>query len=346
MPARPPAARERVIAAWSGPGQRPPLVLFGPRRQRKTHLIRQLAGSPGTLGEDTRVAALNLQTVDGSEGLRDLGHAIAFALWEAGPEGGAEPAPEAFERRPLAALDRFFAGRARRSPPRRDLLLLDEYERLEELPGARQAGLVRALLGAPQLATGFVGLHHPDECGEGLRDALAGCTAISLGRLDPAAFAALLRAGDALGPWPFAPDGIGRAFALTGGQPFLGRLLGEMLAREGGRRAGNAPAFTAADVEAAAAAERFSLGARPYFGGHWARAAESPPGQRALLVALAPHETGLEREAWRAQTGLDPAAFDAALAALARHDAVETRDGRWHFGVELLRRQVAAGLGG
>lgn len=116
MPARPPAARERVIAAWSGPGQRPPLVLFGPRRQRKTHLIRQLAGSPGALGEDTRVAALNLQTVDGSEGLRDLGHAIAFALWEAGPEGGAEPAPEAFERRPLAALDRFFAARARRSP--------------------------------------------------------------------------------------------------------------------------------------------------------------------------------------------------------------------------------------
>ncbi|MBK8168550.1 MAG: AAA family ATPase [bacterium] len=346
MMAAPPDARAALEAAWRRQGRRESLVLFGPRRQGKTHLIRQLAGSPGAFGEDARVATLNLQSVAWAEGARDLCHAIAAALWAAGPDGGAEPAPEAFARRPLAALDRFLAGRARRSPPRRDLLLLDEYELLAELPDARQAGLLRALLDAPHLATGFVGLHHPDELAPPLRDALAGCPALLVGRLDPAAFAWALAAGAGARAPQFAPDARERAFALTGGQPFLGRVLGEVMAIRDADRAGAGAAFAAADVDAAAGSPAFALGARPYFAGHWARADERPPGQRAVLAALAPHEGGLDAGRLRAESGLDPAALDAALASLARHDAVETREGRHRFGVELLRRRVAAGLGG
>ena len=62
-----------------------------------------------------------------------------------------------------------------------------------------------------------------------------------------------------------------------------------------------------------------------------------------MLEALARHGGGLEVGVLRADSGLDPAAFGAALAALERHDAVERREGRCRYAVERRYRQVAGG---
>ena len=254
----------RLRAAWAAPGGPPP-VLFGPRRQGKTTLVRRLAGSPHLLGGDARAAVLNLQAVDWTDGAADLCHAIAFALWQADPDGLAEPAPEDYERGPLAALHLLLSRLERAAPPRRYILVLDEYELLDELDPGEGTAILGALRAPAWLAVALVGLRPPDECAGGLREALAGAPAIPVGRLGRAAFAALLRAGDPVRPSRFAPDALGRAFALAGGQPFLGTLLVELLTHRVAPGADATSTFTAADVDAVAETPEFALGARPYY---------------------------------------------------------------------------------
>ncbi|MBK8898612.1 MAG: hypothetical protein IPN66_15720 [Candidatus Competibacteraceae bacterium] len=115
----------QIEAAWTKPGQRDSLVIFGHRRMGKTSIARNVAHLC-QLGDDTRLAFLNLQIVDWSEGLRDLCHAIAFALWQADPNGLAEPAPQDYEQHPLAALRRLLARLKQAAPPRRYILMVEE----------------------------------------------------------------------------------------------------------------------------------------------------------------------------------------------------------------------------
>ena len=102
------------------------------------------------------------------------------------------------------------------------------------------------------------------------------------------------------------------------------------------------PTFTAADVDAVVEDSRFYLNGHVYFNGIWAQAGEAPPGQQALLKILANHSEGLDRNAWRQTSNLDPAAFDAALEALNNHDVVTDENGICRYSVELMRRWVAA----
>ena len=118
-------------------------------------------------------------------------------------------------------------------------------------------------------------------------------------------------------PLEYGLDAIDRAYVLTGGQPFLGQLLGDSLVQRFNRQLKQQieppdPTFTAADVDAVVEDSRFYLNGHVYFNGIWAQAGEAPPGQRALLKILADCGDGLDQNAWWDKSSLDPAAFEAA----------------------------------
>jgi hypothetical protein len=340
-----------IEAAWAKPGQRDSLVIFGHRRMGKTSVARNVPDFCH-LGDDTRLAFLNLQIVDWTEGLSDLCHAIAFALWEADPDRLNEPAPEDYEQHPLATLRRLLSRLEQSMPPRRYILMLDEYELLEEKLSDVVAGdrttLLRGLSQQyPWLALGLVGLHSLKEHSASLREAIFGWRPIPVGLMDRDAFADMLQVEEDAFPLEYGLDAIDRAYQLTGGQPFLGQLLGDSLVQRFNQQLKQpleppAPTFTAADVDAVVEDPRFYANGHVYFNGIWAQANEAPPGQQVLLKILAAHSSGLDQNVWHEQSRLDPAAFDAAVDALERHDVVICENGSYRYSVELMRRWVAA----
>jgi len=341
-----------IEAAWAKPGQRDSLVIFGHRRMGKTSVARAVPHFC-RLGDDTRLAFLNLQIVDWTEGLSDLCHAIAFALWEADPDRVDEPAPGDYEQHPLATLRRLLSRLEQSMPPRRYILILDEYELLEEkLPDAVAGDRTALLRGLTQqhtwLALGLVGLHSLKERSASLREAIFGWRPIPVGLMDRNAFADMLQVEDDAFPLEYGLDAIDRAYQLTGGQPFLGQLLGDSLVQRFNQQLKQqleppAPTFTAADVDAVVEDTRFYTNGHVYFNGIWAQAGKAPPGQQALLKILADHSNGLDQNIWREQSQLvDPAAFATAVDALERHDVVTCENGVCRYSVELMRRWVAA----
>jgi len=340
-----------IEAVWAKPGPRDSLVIFGHRRMGKTSVARAVPDFC-RLGDDTRLAFLNLQIVDWTDELSDLCHAIAFALWEADPDRVEEPAPEDYEQHPLAALRRLLSRLEQSTPRRRYILMLDEYELLEEkLPDAVAGDRTALLRGLTQqhtwLALGLVGLHSLKERSASLQEAIFGWRPIRIGLMDRDAFADMLQVEEDTFPLEYSLEAIDRAYALTGGQPFLGQLLGDSLVQRFNQQLKQqleppAPTFTAADVDAVVEDPRFYANGHVYFNGIWAQAGEAPPGQPALLKILADYSNGLDRNAWREQSGLDPAAFEAALDALAGHDVVTCEHGVCRYSVELMRRWVAA----
>ncbi|MFP4440539.1 MAG: ATP-binding protein, partial [Chloroflexaceae bacterium] len=99
--------------------------------------------------------------------------------------------------------------------------------------------------------------------------------------------------------------------------------------------------FHLADVEEVITAPEFDRDGTPYFSGVWWQAEQShPPGQPALLCALAPHPDGLPFPALAQAAGLEPEPARAALDMLEQHDVVAQHDGRYGYTVELMRRWV------
>lgn len=353
VPAAKLAGRQDVLAqieaTWAKPEQRDSLVIFGHRRMGKTSIARAVLHLC-RLGDNTRLAFLNLQIVE-MEGLSDLCHAIAFALWEADPKEVDEPAPEDYEQHPLAALRRLLSRLGQSATPRRYILILDEYELLEEkLPDTMAGDRTALLRGLTQqhswLALGLVGLHSLQERSASLREAIFGWRPIPVGLMDRDAFADLLQVEKDAFPLEYGLDAIDRAYQLTGGQPFLGQLLGDSLVQRFNQQLKQqleppAPTFTATDVDTVVEDSRFYLNGHVYFNGIWAQAGEAPPEQQALLKILANHDDGLDQKVWREQSGLDVDAFAAALDALERHDVVTDKNGICRYSVELMRRWVA-----
>jgi len=339
----------QIEATWAKPGQRDSLVIFGHRRMGKTSIARAVSHLC-RLGDDTRLAFLNLQIVE-MEGLSDLCHAIAFALWEADPKEVDEPMPEDYEQHPLAALRRLLSRLGQSATPRRYILILDEYELLEEkLPDTMAGDRTALLRGLTQqhswLALGLVGLHSLQERSASLREAIFGWRPIPVGLMDRDAFADLLQIEEDAFPLEYGLDAIDRAYALTGGQPFLGQLLGDSLVQRFNQQLKQqleppAPTFTAADVDTVVEDSHFYINGHVYFNGIWAQASEAPTGQQTLLKILANHDDGLDQKVWREQSDLDVDAFDAALDALERHDVVTDKNGICRYSVELMRRWVA-----
>lgn len=167
--------------------------------------------------------------------------------------------------------------------------------------------------------------------------------------MDRDALADLLQIEEDAFPLEYDLDAIDRAYQLTGGQPFLGQLLGDSLVQRFNQQLKQqleppAPTLTAADVNAVVEDPRFYANGHVYFNGIWAQAGEMPPGQQTLLKILAEHDDGLGQNAWRERSDLDLATFTAALDALERHDVVICQKGRCRYTVELMRRWVAADI--
>jgi hypothetical protein len=161
--------------------------------------------------------------------------------------------------------------------------------------------------------------------------------------MDPGSFADLLQVEHEDFPLEYSPEAVERAYVLTGGQPFLGQLLGDSLVRRFNGRLRQelerpSPTFSTEDVDAVVADAQFYQDGNAYFDGIWAQAGEAPAGQQAMLRALCHYEAGLEGTRLRDLSGLTPVAFDAALDALERHDVLTTNNGHYRYSVELMRR--------
>jgi hypothetical protein len=342
---------DQIAAAWNKPGQRDSLVIFGHRRMGKSSIVRNLLHFC-PFGGDTGLAVLNLQTVDWSQDLSDLCHAIAFQLWQAVSVRLDEPLPEDFGHHPLVALRRLLVSLDRLEGRGRYILILDEYELLDEkLPEAAANGFITLLRGLtqqyPWLVIGLVGLHNLRERSASFYQAIYAWRPIKVGLLDEDGFADMLQVEDDNFPLEYNPAALARAYALTGGQPFLGQLLGDSLVQRFNRQLRvqldpPLPTFSAEDVDAVVEDPHLYQQGDMYFRGIWAQASEVPDGQQTLLWALAAHDSGLAQEALRQASGLDPYAFSAVLDALEQHDVVKCSDGICQYTVELMRRWVAS----
>jgi hypothetical protein len=346
---------EQIRAAWAKQGQRDSLVVYGHRRMGKTSVMRNvlsLRDFRGDFGADTGLAYLNLQTVDWSLPLSDLCHAITFALWRAAPNTCQEPQPEQFEQHPLAALRSFLARLGRTEPQRRYILVLDEYELLDEqLPGEEATRFVTLLRGLTQQYTwvvvALVGLHALKERSASFYEAIYAWRPVRISFLDADEVADVLQVENDAFPLSYRPEALGRIHWLTGGQPFLVQLMGDCLVQGFIRRLRaqiHPPSSTLSEdnVESVVASgSLYELGA-VYFRGIWEQAAEQPAGQHPVLRALAPHAGGLDRVRLEEDTGLSAADLDSALQSLLNHDVLITEQDRYRYSVELMRLWVAS----
>jgi hypothetical protein len=101
--------------------------------------------------------------------------------------------------------------------------------------------------------------------------------------------------------------------------------------------------FSAEDVDTVVADKQFYQQGDAYFRGIWEQAGEAPPGQHALLQALATYADGLDQIPLQQVSGLDGDRFQAALEALCHHDVIVCEREICRYTVELMRRWVQAG---
>lgn len=338
----------QITAAWAKPGKRDSLVIYGHRRMGKTSIARNLLHFC-RFGSDTGLAFLNLQAVDWSQGLADLCYAIAFELWKALPTELAEPLPVDFDEHPLAKLRGMLACLDRQAGRDRYILVLDEYELIDQKLAQTAADEFIALLRGltqqyPWLVMALVGLHTLQERAASFYQAIFAWRGIRVGLMDRDSFADMLQVEHEDFPLEYSLEGVERAYVLTGGQPFLGQLLGDSLVRRFNGQLRHelerpSPTFSVEDVDAVVAEAQFYRDGNAYFDGIWAQAGEVSADQHAVLKALCGYEEGLEGKRLRELcSGLTPIAFDAALDALARHDVLTTSNDHYRYSVELMRR--------
>jgi hypothetical protein len=342
----------QIQAMWDKPGQRDSLVIFGHRRMGKSSVIKNLLHFC-TFDQDTALAVLNLQSVDWEQGMNDLCYAIAFELWRAAPTSQQEPQPRAYEQQPLTTLRRLLASLDRSDEGRRYILMLDEYELLDQrLPPAAARDFLTMLRGwtqqYPWLVMALVGLHSLEERSANFDEAIYTWRQIKLGLLSPDAVADMLQVEDDNFPLEYAPEATVRAHQLTGGQPFLVQLLGDNLVRQFNQRLRQqlgppSAMFSAEDVDVVVADPQFYQEGTAYFRGIWVQAGHAPQGQQAVLHALATHVDGMQSTQLQRASDLDPDVFPMALEALCRHDVVVCHEGVCRYTVELMRRWVEAG---
>jgi hypothetical protein len=315
----------------------------------KSSLIRSLTARCD-FGTDTGLAVRNLQSVEWDQGLSDLCYSIAGQLWEALPTTVAEPDQADYQDHPLIALRQLLEQLQRRHPARRYILVLDEFELLDQnLPLALANELVTKLRGFtqdyPWLVMALVGLHTLQERSADFYQAIYAWRPIKVGLFDAGGTADALQVEDDAFPLEYSPDALAQIHQLTGGQPFLVQLLGDSLVRRFNARLRvdlqpPAPTFTAEDVAAVVADPILYQQGNVYFRGLWEQTGETP-GQQGILHALAPVEDGLSLAVLRHASNLPSAVFDAALQALIDHDVLVCSERGCCYTVELMRRWVA-----
>ena len=204
----------------------------------------------------------------------------------------------------------------------------------------------------PWLVMALAGLHRLEELRHDYWNPLFGSvSAIEVSFLSEPAARTLMTAPTPDFPLDYDTKAMARIYELTHGQPYLIQLICHSLVSRYNRLLSEEPVpplrrFLLTDVEAVVAqADLFTDGLR-YFQGVWDHAVRSkPPGQAAVLSALAPQKDGLCFDELFPICGLSQQDLQAALRALVRHAVLVADDGRYRFTVELLRRWVTGQSG-
>ncbi len=338
----------RLEQLWTGIDQRPSVVLYGHRRMGKSSILQNLAGE--RFGTGTRIVDFNLQTFGLVPSTAALLHNLALELLEACPASHhlGEPSIYEFDREPYGAFRRFL----RRVDDNRDglrfIIAMDEFETLEERirGGKLQRDLIHFLRGVINtqawLTLAFAGLHTLREMTEDYWHPLFGSVeTLPVSFLSASATRQLLTFPSADFPIHYSPEAIKLVYDLTHGQPYLTQLIGHSLVNRLNEQMfeeqiEREPRFDRDDVEAVITTDVFYHTGNAYFQGIWAQAAEGPPGQQAILSALA--DSASSRQEIADATGLPEAALDDAVECLERHDIIAVgEDQRWGCMVELMR---------
>lgn len=347
----------RLEELWIGEGQKPSVVLYGHRRMGKSSILHNLGTRFGT---QAIIADFNMQRVGlvGSTG--ELLYSLALALYDSLPpaarEGleGGEPDEERFiDHNPYTAFDRFLKRVDRARDARRFFVTVDEFELIEALiaAGKLEPHLLDFCRGViqtyPWFVMTFAGLHTLQEMTRDYWHPLFGSViGIPVSFLGHEAAGRLITQPTPDFPLDYDQDAIEHIFTLTNGQPYLTQLIGHGLVTRFNRQTyeegiERERRFSLVDVRAVINAPEFYRDGDAYFTGVWRQAETSePPGQTAVLNALAQSKAGMEVEEITSRANLSPQEITAALETLARHDVVVETDDGWRFTVELMHRWV------
>jgi hypothetical protein len=347
----------RLEELWAGEGQCPSVVLYGHRRMGKSSILHNLGAR---FGARTLVVDFNMQRVGLVANTGELLHNLALALYDSlsargGRLEGGEPDEEAFgAHNPYTAFDRFLKRLDRARGQRRFIVTVDEFQLIEKMivEGQLEPHLLdfwRGLIQTyPWFIMAFAGLHTLQEMTHDYWHPLYGSVmAIPVSFLGHGAAWQLITQPVPDFPIDYDTEAVERVIALTNGQPYLIQLIGHGLVtgfnrqtfEEGVERERR---FSLADVEAVIGATEFFRAGDAYFTGVWRQAETGPPpGQTAVLRALAHTEAGMTGQEIAREVELTSEQVKQALDTLKRHDVMIEEDGRWRFTVELMRRWVA-----
>lgn len=255
---------------------------------------------------------------------------------------------------PYTAFDCFLKRLDQVRADRRFIVTVNEFELIEQMitEGQLEPRLLDFWRGLTQtylwFIMAFAGLHTLQEMTQDYWHPLYGSvTAIPVSFLSHEAAWWLITQPTPDFPLDYDADAVEHIIALTHGQPYLIQLIGHGLVTRFNRQTFEEGVererrFTLADVEAVIDTLEFYREGDFYFTGVWVQAETGePPGQTAVLRALAQSETGMPAEEIARQAGLAPEEVGRTLETLARHDVVMEENGRWQFTVELMRRWVA-----
>ena len=371
----------RLEELWGAAAQCPSVVLYGHRRMGKTSILQNLKDLkiPGR----PIIVHFNMQAIGWVHSTGEFLYGLALRLYDAAIAKGLSPLtepeePDFMNGRHYLAFSRYLDKIDRVRDGHRFFIAVDEFEAIEHQ--IDEGRLSADLLGAcratfqqhPWFVMVFAGLHRLEELRADYWNPLFGSvTAIEVDFLSPLAARKLITSPSPDFPIDYDKDAIDSIIALTHGQPYLIQLICHSLVSRYNQQVAESAnllppprRFSRADVDAVVGAPALFLDGTAYFRGVWSQAEQGPPpGQTAVLRALAPAAAGLPLSVLVTATGLDEAVLAAALRTLERHAVVSpfpdddgapegapegAKDGapdRYAITVELMRRWVAAKAG-
>lgn len=362
----------RLEELWGPAAQCPSVVLYGHRRMGKTSILQNLKDLkiPGR----PIIVDFNMQAIGWVQSTGEFLYGLALRLYDAAAAKGLQPLDEPEESgfmngRHYLAFSRYLHTIDGVRDGHRFFIAVDEFESIEQQidEGRISADLLGACRAAfqrhPWFVMVFAGLHRLEELRADYWNPLFGSvTAIEVDFLSPLAARKLITSPSPDFQIDYDKEAIDSIIALTHGQPYLIQLICHSLVSRYNQQVVETEAlvppprrFSRADVDAVVGAPALFLDGTAYFRGVWSQAGQGPPGQTAVLRALAPAAAGLPLSVLGTATGLDEEVLGAALRTLERHAVVtpfSDEDGlpggtsaRYAITVELMRRWVAAQAG-
>lgn len=329
----------------------PSVVLFGHRRMGKSSILQNL--SHHRFGVNTVLAAFTMQRAGRLAHTGELLGAFALTIHDAVVASGLtlpEPNLTDYASNGYATFNQFLRAVKRGLNGRRVILTIDEFELIERAiaEGHLDAEVLAFLRGVihsePWFVLALAGLHTLEEMTADYWNPLfASVTPVRVSFLSPGASAQLLANPTDDFPLDVTRAVADRVYALVRGQPYLTQLIGHTLVRLYNQSVfeeaqPRAPRFTSEDVDEVVSQVEFYEQGSYYFTGVWQQAESTPPGQVALLRALAAADEPQPASELITRAALDEAVGPAALTALVRHDVLTHSSAKYDFSVPLMRR--------